>query len=75
MESKFRSFLMTSGISEAAIKLLEEELVVTSAVFRALREEHFEKLLPKLKVGEHAALLREWENSVMHDTEVGSPGL
>lgn len=48
---------------------------MTSAVFRVLREDHFEKLLPKLKVGEHAALLRVWENSVMRDTEVGSPGL
>ena len=45
---------------------------MTSTVFRSLQEEHFEKLLPKLKVGEHAALLCVWENSVMRDTEVGS---
>ena len=70
MESKFRSFLKASRVSEAAIGVLEEELVLTSVVFGSLREEHFEKLLSKLKVGEHASLLLLWENSAVREAEV-----
>ena len=58
-----KSYLQSSGVSEAAIALLEDELVLNMGVFTSLREEHFENLLPKLKVGEHAALLRVFESS------------
>ena len=67
MESKFRSFLKASRVGEAAIAVLEEELVLTSVVFGSLREEHFETLLSKLKVGEHLLL---WENSAVREAEV-----
>ena len=61
---------MLSGVSEEAIAVLEEELVLNTVVFSCLREEHFEKLLPKLKVGDHAALLKVWDNSSMQEAEV-----
>ena len=41
-----------------------------SVVFSSLREEHFDKLLPKMKVGEHAALLKLWDTSTLRETEV-----
>lgn len=64
MEPKFRSFLLLSGIGESSIPTLEEESVLTMSVFVSLREEHFEKLLPKLKVGEHATLLKLWDTKL-----------
>lgn len=70
MAAKFKSYLCVSGVSEAAIAVLEDELVLNSATFACLREEHFEKLLPKLKVGEHAAFLKVWESAVIHEAEV-----
>ena len=70
METNFKSYLQSSGVSEAAIAVLEDELVLNMGVFTSLREEHFENLLPKLKVGEHAALLRVFESSAMRDAEV-----
>ena len=63
-------FLAAAGISEAAISVLEEELFLTSVVFGSLREEHFDKLLPKMKVGEHVALLKLWDISTLRETEV-----
>ena len=61
MEGNFRRFLSASGIGEDGRAVLEEEGVLTSAIFGSLREEHFEKLLPKLKVGDHATLLKLWD--------------
>ena len=63
-------FLAAAGISEAAISVQEEELFLTSVVFGSLREEHFDKLLPKMKVGEHVALLKLWDISTLRETEV-----
>ena len=57
MEGNFRCFLSASGIGEDC----REEGVLTSAIFGSLREEHFEKLLPTLKVGDHATLLKLWD--------------
>ena len=70
MEANFRSYLRLSEVSEAAIAVLEEELVLNSVVFSCLREEHFERLLPKLRVGDHAALLRIWDKSSVQEAEV-----
>ena len=50
-----------SGIQENSITVLEEESVLSMGVFLSLREEHFEKLLPKLTAGEHATLLKLWD--------------
>ena len=36
------------------IEILQEEM--------ALKEEHFKRLLPKVKVGQHAQLLKLWED-------------
>ena len=65
METNFKSYLSKAGLSEAAIAVLEEEVVVTFVIFQSLREEHFERLLPRLKVGQHALLLKMWEEVVL----------
>ena len=62
MEPNFGRFISASGIGQGGLATLEEENVLTSGVFTSLREEHFEKLLPLLKIGEHATLLKLWES-------------
>ena len=62
METNFKSYLSKAGLSEAVIAVLEEEVVVTFVIFQSLREEHFERLLPRLKAGQHALLLKMWES-------------
>ena len=61
MEQKFKSYLSTSGVEPGCLAILEEENILNFTIFTSLREEHFEKLLPLLKVGEHAMLLKLWE--------------
>ena len=57
-------------ICEAAISVLEEELILTSVVVGSLPEEHFDKILPKMKVKEHAALLKLWDTLTVCETAV-----
>ena len=44
--------------------VLVDEQIISFAVFNSLREEHFEKLLPRLKVGQHALLYKLWDVEV-----------
>ena len=53
-----------SGIGESSITVLEEESVLSINVLLSLREEHFEKLLPKLSVSDHATLLKIWDSKL-----------
>ena len=63
MDSALEGFLeaYASGVSEETKKVLLDEGIVSQSIFSSLREEHFERLLPKLKVGQHALLLRTWD--------------
>ena len=56
--------MSVSGIGESSITVLEEESVLSINVLLSLREEHFEKLLPKLSVGDHATLLKIWDSKL-----------
>ena len=62
MDSALKSLLNSAKISEETCVLLEEEGVIFLDVFSSLREEHFERLLPKLKVGQHALLMKLWDS-------------
>ncbi|CAI8030351.1 hypothetical protein GBAR_LOCUS17213 [Geodia barretti] len=62
MEPKFRFVLSTCGITDTSITVLEDVNVSSMTVFVSLREEHFEKLLPRLTVGDHAVLLKLWDS-------------
>jgi hypothetical protein len=55
--------LDTAGVSDATKKVLIEQGIVSKSVFSSLREEHFERLLPKLTLGRHALLLKLWDTS------------
>ena len=61
MDDTLTSVLPARRISDDTVKVMEEEGVVSLAIFSSLREEHFEKLLPKLTVGQHAMVLRLWD--------------
>ena len=61
MDDTLTSVLRAGRISDDTVKVMEEEGVVSLAIFSSLWEEHFEKLLPKLRVGQHAMLLRLWD--------------
>ena len=51
LEAALKTILQSAGISEDTTTVLqEEELANTLTVFSSLREEHFERLLTKLKV-------------------------
>ena len=58
MDSGFDNFLSTSGVSGRTKTVLIEQGIVNKSVFSSLREEHFEKLLPKLTLGQHALLMK-----------------
>ena len=60
MDDTLTSVLRAGRICDDTVKVMEEG-VVSLAIFSSLREEHFEKLLPKLRVGQHAMLLRLWD--------------
>ena len=58
MDPEFRGFLCGASLGDATLSVLVEENV---KVFLRLREEHFEKFLLKITVGDHAILLQLWE--------------
>ena len=64
----FCAVLSGAGLGEGALSIA----VFTMDVFQRLREELFEKLLPKLTVGDHAILLQLWDTkpSVSQELEV-----
>lgn len=61
MDPDFRAILSGAGLGEAALSILVNESVLNMDVFKRLREEHIEKLLPKLTVGDHAIFWQLWE--------------
>ena len=63
MDSGFDNFLSTSGVSGSTKTVLIEQGIVNKSVFSSLREEHFEKLLPKLTLGQHALLMKLWDSA------------
>ena len=60
--------LRNEGVSDETIDILVEEEIRTVNVFTSLGEEHFRKLLPKMKVGHHALLIKLWDK--YNSTEV-----
>lgn len=67
MEDSFRQLLLSHGVSSHSINCLEEEGIISEAIFLSLKEEHIMKLLDRsatLKIGQHAILLETWVNLV-----------
>ena len=63
MDSALEALLEESvvGVSRETKQVLVDEGIVSKFIFWSLREEHFERLLSKLKVGQHAILLKIWD--------------
>ena len=70
MDVEFRRVLSGVGLGNATLSVLSDEHVSNMDIFLHLREEHFERLLPKLTVGEHATLLQLWERKATTSVEV-----
>jgi 5-formyltetrahydrofolate cyclo-ligase len=56
MEKLFTKFLKDSGVNVECISVLEHEEINTKEIFNSLTEVHFNILLPKMKIGQHAFL-------------------
>ena len=67
MEKELREMLLSSGVVSETVNSLEEEKILSVKIFKALREEHFERLLPKLSIGQHALLLKIWGDTTDDD--------
>ena len=57
MEEHLRSNLITIG----TIEVLEGEEVFSFTTFSSLREQHFDMLSKKISIGQHALLMKIWE--------------
>ncbi len=60
MDEALLAMLESKGITEATINVLVEEDVVTKSTFALLQEEHLQKLLPKITIGQHALITSLW---------------
>uniref|UniRef100_A0A1X7SIT4 Uncharacterized protein n=1 Tax=Amphimedon queenslandica TaxID=400682 RepID=A0A1X7SIT4_AMPQE len=65
MDPAFLDSLKSAGVAQATIEVLENEMVLTSEIFYSLAESHFQQILPKIKVGQHALLLSIWHDNIM----------
>ena len=60
MERNFLSLLHSAGVSSTTLDVLKDEHILTLDIFVSLEEEHFTALSQKIKIGQHALLLRLW---------------
>ncbi|XP_019850436.1 PREDICTED: uncharacterized protein LOC109581099 [Amphimedon queenslandica] len=60
MEQDFLTSLKGAGITTVTSDILKEEHILNFDVFASLEEEHFTVLRSKIKIGQHALLLRLW---------------
>ena len=63
MDALFIEFLSSVGVTDESISVLEKEAILSKSVYFSLKREHFERLLPFLKVGQHALILSIWERN------------
>ena len=56
---------MEQGVSSGTIIVLEEEDVTGFKIFKSLTSAHFDRLLPKLRIGQHAILLEIWKEGMV----------
>ena len=61
MEQAFVQLLKSEGIVEDTIEVLCSESIVSKQILSLLHEEHLQKLLGKIRIGEHAILTSIWQ--------------
>ena len=64
MDGSFRQLLKDKGVGDQSITALLREEICDMETFVTLRESHFAKLDERLSLGQHALLLKIWEESV-----------
>jgi hypothetical protein len=57
----FFDTLENEGITRSTINVLDDELINNWTIFNSMGESHFDKLLPLVKVGQHALLFSMWK--------------
>ena len=62
MEKSLQDLLQSSNISITTIETLKEEQILTLETFLSLERDHFSSLRSRIKIGQHALLLRLWHN-------------
>ena len=70
MDSSFTQMLKDKGVGDQAIATLLREEICDMETFILLKESHFAKLNERLSLGQHALLLKIWEEGVGKSTEV-----
>ena len=69
MEQAFVESLPAKGISGSTLEVLEKEETVSVEVFMLLQEEHLQKLLQNLPIGQDAILTSEWQKACIEVTD------
>ena len=62
MEKEFLEWLEGNGITSTTSAILIEEDIATKDIFYSLGHDHFNALSKRLKIGQHAVLVKMWEN-------------
>ena len=62
MEKEFLEWLEGNGITSTTSAILVKEDIVTKDIFYSLGHDHFNVLSKRLKIGQHAVLVKMWEN-------------
>ena len=59
MEASYlKSYLLKSGITKDTLEVLKQEHITSMDIFTSLSQGHWASLLPKLKIGQHALLMK-----------------
>ena len=61
---------MSFGIFTPTLGVLEEEKVMSERIFKTLKKEHFERLLPRMSIGQHALVMNVWESMTTNGEDV-----
>ena len=64
MDSSFKQILQEKGVGDQAITTLLREEICDMETFMMLKESHFAKLNERLSLGQHALLLKIWEEGL-----------
>ena len=64
MDPSFSKLLLSHGIAPSTISVLEKDVFNTS-IFLSLNEAHLQKLVPLMKIGQHAILLQFWREHAL----------
>ena len=61
MDQAFLQLLKSERIAEDTIEVLFSEAIISKQILSLLHEEHLQKLLGKIRIGEHAVLTSIWQ--------------